>query len=382
MGLGGRVDMLTLIGGSQMLSLCRIVRFCALLFFLILGCIFSQTPSADAVTITEYNCNIANCQPAGITVGPDGNLWFTDSHLLNFPRGDNIIGKITPAGMVSAVSTLPIGLGIPVGITSGPDGNLWFAAYEIGKISATGAVTGYPISTSPTNAHGITPGPDGNLWFTEWYANKIGKITTSGVVTEYIVPTSGGHPSGITTGPDGNLWLAEDDGNKIAKITTTGVFTEYAVPTNASRPSGITVGPDGNLWFAEFDGLKIGKIATTGVITEYVIPSGGHPSNITAGPDGNLWFTETYGNKIGKITTAGVITEYAIPTSNSLPEGITTGPDGNIWFTENAGGIGRISGFQLPVPTAVPTMTEWGMIFFMVLAGIGSVYYLKRQHNA
>jgi hypothetical protein len=32
-----------------------------------------------------------------------------------------------------------------------------------------------------------------------------------------------------------------------------------------------------------------------------------------------------------------------------------------------------------PTPTSIPTMTEWGMIFFMVLAGIGAVYYLKKR---
>jgi hypothetical protein len=29
--------------------------------------------------------------------------------------------------------------------------------------------------------------------------------------------------------------------------------------------------------------------------------------------------------------------------------------------------------------TAIPTLNEWGMIIFMVLAGLGSVYYLRRQ---
>jgi hypothetical protein len=31
---------------------------------------------------------------------------------------------------------------------------------------------------------------------------------------------------------------------------------------------------------------------------------------------------------------------------------------------------------------SVPTMTEWGMIVFMLLAGLGSVYYLRRQKRA
>ena len=32
-------------------------------------------------------------------------------------------------------------------------------------------------------------------------------------------------------------------------------------------------------------------------------------------------------------------------------------------------------------PLPIPTMTEWGMIIFMVLAGLGSVYYLRRQRR-
>jgi len=31
--------------------------------------------------------------------------------------------------------------------------------------------------------------------------------------------------------------------------------------------------------------------------------------------------------------------------------------------------------------TAIPTMTEWGMIFFVVLAGLGAVYYLGRKRR-
>jgi hypothetical protein len=33
------------------------------------------------------------------------------------------------------------------------------------------------------------------------------------------------------------------------------------------------------------------------------------------------------------------------------------------------------------VATAIPTVTEWGMILFMVLAGLGSLYHLKRKRG-
>ena len=32
-----------------------------------------------------------------------------------------------------------------------------------------------------------------------------------------------------------------------------------------------------------------------------------------------------------------------------------------------------------PPPTVIPTLSEWGMIIFMVLAGLMSIYYLRRQ---
>jgi hypothetical protein len=35
-----------------------------------------------------------------------------------------------------------------------------------------------------------------------------------------------------------------------------------------------------------------------------------------------------------------------------------------------------------PTPTSVPTMTEWGLILFMILAGSGSIFYLRRQKQS
>ena len=32
--------------------------------------------------------------------------------------------------------------------------------------------------------------------------------------------------------------------------------------------------------------------------------------------------------------------------------------------------------------TTVPTMTQWGMIIFVLLAGLGAVYHLRRQKRA
>src|SRR5690242_9338138 len=178
--------------------------------------------------IREFPISTPTSQPIGITLGPDGNVWFTQSGPNNTPR----IGRITPAGVV------------------------------------TGFASGLRAEQQPV---GITTGPDGNLWFTEPGVGRIGRITTAGVVSEFFAgldPDS--EPVGITAGPDGNLWFTEDGG--IGRITTAGVITEF---TRGVSPEGeafrITVGPDGNLWFTETSVDKIGRITTAGVVTEFSV---------------------------------------------------------------------------------------------------------------
>src|SRR5713101_2953032 len=61
----------------------------------------------------------ANSGPFGITAGPDGNLWFTESEA-------NQLGRITPESP-NIISEFPIPTlqSVPLGITAGPDGNFW-----------------------------------------------------------------------------------------------------------------------------------------------------------------------------------------------------------------------------------------------------------------
>jgi streptogramin lyase len=270
---------------------------------------------------------------AGITSGPDGNLWFAESIV-------NKIGRMTTSGTVTEF-VIPSAVSIPTSITSGPDGNMWFTetkANQIGRITTSGVITEFALLGANSQPSSITSGPDGNLWFTENFGNKIGRITTSGIIMEFPIPSANSLPIGITSGPDGNLWFAETRG-KIGRITPSGAITEFPCPNPYCSPTGISSGPDGNLWFTETTVNKIGRISISGEITEFALPTvNSAPSGITSGPDGNLWFTEPNGNSInniGRITTSGIITEFALPTAYSSPTGITSGPDGNLWFTES-----------------------------------------------
>jgi streptogramin lyase len=288
-------------------------------------------------TFTEFAIPTANTKPLGITLGPDGNLWFA--------AGDNAdnIGRITRAGVVTEFR-LPATFSRPYSMTAGPDGNVWFTeANKIGRITPTGVITEFPV-TGPGGFFGLVTGPDGNLWFTLYNTGEIGRITPTGTITKFPVVGAGSGINGLVVGPDGNFWFTEYKAHKIGSVTTTGALVaEFPIPTVNATPEGITVGPDGNLWFTERAG-KIGRITTAGAITEFPLPTPVIASWLTTGPGGNLWFTEFGGQNIGRITTAGAITEFPTPTPGSNPYNITVGPDGNLWFTEYATNrIGRIT---------------------------------------
>lgn len=295
---------------------------------------------AKAVTIKEFSPPGLHPYLYNIATGADGNLWFVAT-------SEARIDRMTPEGVLTEFP-LPHGSS-PAGITAGPDGDLWFTEEigtgRIGRITPGGVVTEFSAGISD-EAGGITVGPEGNLWFAE-RDGKIGRITPKGVVTEFSGSAKCGfNGNGIALGPDNNLWFTDYCGAVVARITPAGVVTEFSSGITAgSEPYSVAAGPDGNLWFTEMSG-RIGRITPQGVVTEFStgISPGSGPWEISAAPDGNLWFTERTGNRVGRITPKGVVTEFSEGiTPEGRPAGITTGPDGNIWFTEEAGRIGRVA---------------------------------------
>jgi streptogramin lyase len=300
---------------------------------------------------------------ADITLGPDGNLWFTEQ---------NKIGRITPDGILTnyAVPTPPrFGFG---GITAGPDGNVWFTEIEgnvdqpsfVGRITPDGTVTEFSNLRVNSYPGGIATGPDGNLWFSD--TNNFGnpfheleRITPDGTVTEFTTNANGP----VTAGPDGNVWF--DAMGRVGRITPDGTVTTFNLSSiGQGNIEGMTAGPDGNIWVvaSQYPGFnvngEIARVTPDGQVTEFpLLAHAQEPlGEITAGPDGNLWFV--YGSSLGQITPDGNISDIRVPPNNGfspqLNGGITAGPNGDIWFTSSVG-IGQ---FVLDGITAVPTFTN------------------------
>ena len=281
---------------------------------------------AQQVVTKTYSVPTPNSQPEGVTIGSDGNVWFTENR-------SGKIGRLVPStGVITEFST-PDGPGnVPWDIITGPDGALWYTDTTnsyIGRLTTEGVFTNlYPTLTPDCGPRRLAIGSDGAFWFTEYLVSKIGRMTLEGAMTEYVIPTPNSEPSGITAGPDGAIWFNENVGNQIDRITTDGVFTNaYPLPTPNSVLGQIHTGPDGNLWVTENASNKVGRLnPTTGELTEWYLPTRESvPGGLVAAADGAMWFAEWTASvsQIGRITPDGVITEYPDGSPGSQPWEIT-----------------------------------------------------------
>ncbi len=270
--------------------------------------------------VTEYQLP-AGHHPYGITAGPDGALWVSidastyDPQTCQFTGGHDKIARVTTDGQVTMFDTVSPH-GKPSGITVGPDGALWFGmsgylclsptvigGSGIGRITTAGVASEFTAGFDPQEGVGsVANGPDGRIWFTDLFDEQIGAMTAGGTVTHHALPYAQ-FPSGLTTGPDGNVWFTINRSQGALGRSTPGgdlTFFTTGLPKDFDAWD-IAVGPDQQLWFVG-GGSGLGQITTAGTITMVSgISAQQYPAAITPGPAGSntLWFAGT--TVVGKV---------------------------------------------------------------------------------
>lgn len=342
----------------------RLLLRVALFFAIAAGRVSAQIPGTTLTPLTV---------PSGVSfwhiaAAADGGLWVSD--IGNVKR----LGRIAADGTFTGYPLTGFGVNpLPYSLTLGPEGNIWFTVAEktldgspaggaIGRMTPSGTMTAFPVPTGNAfnNAFNlpIAQGPDGNLWFLEESSGKVAKITTSGAITEYPIPTSSALPQGLASGSDGNMWFTEYFG-KIGRVTPSGTITEFPVGGGLFL-SGICSGPDGNLWFTAnaSTGSKIGRITPQGAITIFPVSTASRAiAGIATGQDGNLYFAESNAAKIGRLVPAtGAVSESAEPLGRQPAELVAA--TGNF-------GIGFLSGSSVKMAFAAaqltPTSFDYGL---------------------
>lgn len=246
---------------------------------------FKLADSADPLNLVR---------PLSIVEGPDGNAWFTfyvtNSSGTPIPRTG--IGRVTPSGSVtmfpvaSADGCRLFSNRRTCGITVGPDGNLWFLLSQskrFGRITPSGQIAefAFPGITS-IGIETIASGADGNLWAADLSGATIYRIATSGQVTPIAIPAFSGlsAPTSVVAHSDGNIWFANF--GALGRITSSGAVTYFAVP-GQGRANRLLSGPDGLIYYSRADGL-IGQLdPATGTVRESPTLNGFVPFELELG---------------------------------------------------------------------------------------------------
>jgi len=259
-----------------------------------------------AASVAKFN------QPLGVVTDPSGNVYVADV-------GNEVIRKITPAGIVSTVAgagTPGSADGVataakfyhPVGMCSDAAGNIYVADENnnmIRKMTPAGVVTtiggqtyaGYVDGASAVAKFnlpcGVAVDAAGNVYVADYNNNAIRKIAPDGSVSTFAGSTAGAagasngtgtsatfnHPYSIAIDAAGNLYVADRLNNMIRKITPAAVVTTLAGQTTAgfanatgtaaqfNSPVGLAVDAKGNVYVADQNNNQIRVITASGLVT-------------------------------------------------------------------------------------------------------------------
>jgi streptogramin lyase len=326
-------------------------------------------PPAEAATgdVTVLGASTPSLFPTGgLVEGPDGHLWFANQNAN--------LGELDPA--TNQITLHPITTSSYLyDVTVGGDGNIWFTIPTdgLGKVGrynpTTDTYTLFSVGSSLTFPGKITTAADGTLWVLAGGpgAGRVNLNGTFGPVASGI-----GSAGDIIAGPDGNIWVTKaNSGDAMLRIDpATGASVAFPFDSNGGvtepNPRQMTIGPDDNIWFSYGNGP-----GGRGGIGRYVIATDTftyfnnatieeNNKGLTFGPDGNLWYlrgnvTGSQANQIVRMTTTGSRTSFGAtgyPTGPA-PQEIVFGPADDLW----AGGnnrIGRIDAGAAVDPACLP----------------------------
>jgi sugar lactone lactonase YvrE len=228
--------------------------------------------------------------PDGLAADAAGNLYVADSW-------ENVIRKISPAGVVSTLA-----------------GGSLFSQDGFGPRAGFHGATGIAVDAT------------GNVYVADRFAQAIRKITPKGLVTTVAegAAASFSSPNSVAAAPDGTLYVADQGSHTIRKITPAGVVSTIAGLEGQSGwadgfddearfdyPAAIAIGPDGRLHVADTNNCTVRTLEEL---------------------SGSVWRTTTY---LGQPYDCGYGNGPAYNSEFTQPTGITVDPAGVIYVFDS-----------------------------------------------
>jgi virginiamycin B lyase len=176
-----------------------------------------------------------------------GTLWFTGQN--------GVYGRLVPATGAMDVYDAPRGRG-PYGISVTPDGTVWYvslAGNHLARVDpATGQVTVVEPPTPNQGARRVWSDSKGRLWVSEWNAGQLGVYDPgSDTWKEWRLPGDKPQAYAVYVDDKDIVWLSDFGANTLVRFDpATEQFSSYPLPSNPSNVRQI-LGRPGEIWAPE-----------------------------------------------------------------------------------------------------------------------------------
>ena len=176
-----------------------------------------------------------------------GTLWFTGQA--------GIYGRLDPASGEMDVFDDPEGRG-PYGITVTPDGHIWYASLAGSHIAQVDTTTGEAtIVEPPTPGQGsrrVWSDSRGRIWVSEWGAGQVGvHDPATGAWQEWPLPGDGPQTYAVYVDERDIVWLTDFGGNAIVRFDPATEAFDTIELTSPGASVRQLLGRPGELWGAE-----------------------------------------------------------------------------------------------------------------------------------
>jgi len=281
--------------------------------------------------------------PTSVALDASGNAYVADTF-------NNIIRKVTPAGVVSTLA---------------------------GTAGAEGSADGTGAAARFSYPGGVAVDGSGNVYVADSGNNTIRKVTPAGVVSTLAgsAGVSGSadgtgagarfdFPTGVAIDGSGNVYVADTNNNTIRKVTPAGVVSTLAGSAGVSGsadgtgaaarfnlPTGVAMDGSGNVDVADTFNNTVRKVTPAGVVSTLAGRAGSsgsadgtgaaarfsYPARVAVDGAGNVYVADAGNDTIRKISPAAVVSTLA----------------GTAGASGSADGTGAAARFNFPTGVAV-----------------------------